>query len=245
MNKKNLQQKDQLNYYNLGSADYEKKRILLTRKLDRASRRKAQIIEKKLNAPLNRILEIGAGSGLISYSLTKKLNYKEYIVTDLSRKMLEDAKRRLSSPPPLHKRVIFEVDDAHASKFKNNKFNAVIGIDIIHHLADPELAMQELLRISKPKAKLVFLETNAYNPLIMLNIGLEHEVRCFLNTDTNLKKWLSNAGWTNIKVVPAPSFTPSCPKWLSPFFDLLDRIFVRIPKLNKFSALWLITAEKK
>jgi hypothetical protein len=105
--------------------------------------------------------------------------------------------------------------------------------------------MKELLRICKPKSKLVFLETNAYNPLIMLNIGLEHEVRCFLNTDSNLKKWLQDAGWANVKVLPAPSFTPSCPQWLSPFFDLLDKIFVSIPKIKKLSALWLITAEKK
>lgn len=244
MNKNGLQQKAQTSYYGLGSGDYEKKRILLTRELNRASRRKSQIITKELNVPLNKILEIGAGSGLISFSLTKQLNYKEYTLTDLSSKMLEDAKRRLHPPLP-HKKISFEVDDAHASKFKKHEFDAVIGVDIIHHLVDPELAMKELLRISKPKSKLVFLETNAYNPLIILNIGLEHEVRCFLNTDSNLKKWLLNAGWMNVKIIPAPSFTPSCPRWLSPFFDLLDKIFVRIPKLNKLSALWLITAEKK
>lgn len=99
MNKNGLQQKAQTSYYGLGSGDYEKKRILLTRELNRASRRKSQIITKELNAPLNKILEIGAGSGLISFSLTKQLNYKEYTLTDLSSKMLEDAKRRLHPPP--------------------------------------------------------------------------------------------------------------------------------------------------
>jgi ubiquinone/menaquinone biosynthesis C-methylase UbiE len=103
MNKNNLNQKAQLNYYNLGSADYEKERMLLTRNLNRATRRKALIIKKKLNAQSSKILEVGAGSGLITYSLTKLLKYKEYTVSDLSKKMLQEAERRLSSPPPQKK----------------------------------------------------------------------------------------------------------------------------------------------
>lgn len=118
MNKNGLQQKAQTSYYGLGSGDYEKKRILLTRELNRASRRKSQIITKELNAPLNKILEIGAGSGLISFSLTKQLNYKEYTLTDLSSKMLEDAKRRLH-PPFLIKKYLLKLMTHTLANLKN------------------------------------------------------------------------------------------------------------------------------
>lgn len=219
------QKKEQLSYYDQGSNDYEKKRGLLSRGLNRASIRKASIIAKYLSTPVDKILEIGAGSGLVSYSLADKLKYKKYFLMDLSEQMLETAKTRLHS----YEKIEYCCDDAEQMNFADNQFDAIIGVDVIHHLANPTAAMKEWLRISKPAAKLVFLETNAFNPLIMMNIGVEHEVRCFLNTDSNLKKWLENGGWSNVMVRPAPSFTPPCPDWLSPFFNFIDFVACEIP----------------
>ncbi len=41
--------------------------------------------------------------------------------------------------------------------------------------------------------KMIILETNTYNPISLRNIGVEREVRSFLNSDKNLTKWSVDA----------------------------------------------------
>jgi ubiquinone/menaquinone biosynthesis C-methylase UbiE len=233
------QKKEQLDYYGKGSGDYEKTRLFLTRGLNRASKRKADTIISELGS-CKSVLEVGAGSGFVSCSIVENLNAHKYVLMDLSKQMLETAKSRISN-----KHVSFVCGDVTNTKYKANEFDAVTGTDIIHHLENPAAAMAEWLRITKAGGKLVFLETNALNPLIFLNIGVEHEVRCFLNTPGNLEKWLNEAGWSNVKVSPSKSFTPSGPKWLSPVLNVIDAIAWKIPYLSRISAQWLLTAEKK
>ena len=75
----NSQKRDQLTYYDNQVADYEKANGLLKRGLTRAYERKAKIILKEL-ADINpkRILEIGSGSGLMTYFVAQL--YKEELV---------------------------------------------------------------------------------------------------------------------------------------------------------------------
>jgi len=231
--------KTQLEYYDHQTEDYEKGR-LIQRGLNRASKRKAKIIFKeisRLNA--QKIIEIGAGSGLVSYYLSQ-LFKGEIVLLDLSGEMLEMAKHRIDNP-----KVTFVVGDGTKTSFQDDYFDAVVGVDIIHHLYDPVIAMKEWKRIVKHSGKMVFLETNAYNPLVVRHIGLEHEVRAFLNTDKNLKKWSKEAGWDEINVTPAASFTPASPAFLGPIFDVIDFISVRIPLFKKIAALWFISNTKK
>jgi ubiquinone/menaquinone biosynthesis C-methylase UbiE len=231
--------KTQLEYYDYQTEDYEKGR-LIKRGLNRASKRKAKIIFKEINK-LNatKIIEIGAGSGLVSYYLSQFFK-GEIVLLDLSNEMLEMAKNRIKNP-----KVSFVVGDGTKTEFPDNYFDAVVGVDIIHHLYDPVIAMQEWKRIVKHSGKMVFLETNAYNPLVVRHIGLEHEVRAFLNTDKNLGKWSLEAGWEQVSVKPAPSFTPASPAFLGPFFDIIDFVSVRIPLFKKIAALWFISNTKK
>lgn len=236
----NLHHDTQLAYYDHhGVEDYEKQRGVFTRGINRTSGRKAKIIAAELASyPVGSILEVGAGSGLVSYSVIRMLPFKRYVLMDLSEQMLATAQSRIDC-----KHVEFTCGDIAATSFSANEFDAIIGTDIIHHLDDPVRAMTEWRRVSKNGAKLVILETNAHNPMILRNIGVEHEVRVFLNTRANLSKWLNEAGWRNVKVVPAAAFTPSCPPWLTPIFNAVDKISVRIPFINRIAVLWLLTAE--
>ncbi len=231
--------KAQLSYYDLNTSDYEKDKIF-KRTLNRAYERKANIVSKSLgNRPLNKIIEIGAGSGLMTYFLSKQLNVKNYVALDLSEAMLDLARARIKSA-----NITFQLGDARSLPFPMNEFDAVVGVDIIHHLSEPVSALKEWLRIVRPGGQLVFLESNALNPLNMLNIGVEHEVRSFLNTDTNLLKWTREAGWGNVRVLPAPSYTPAGPTILHPVLNLIDHISPSIPLWKKMTALWLISGTK-
>lgn len=236
----NSQKRDQLTYYDNQVADYEKENGLLKRGLTRAYERKAKIILKELESiKPKKILEIGAGSGLMTYFISELFS-EELVALDLSKEMLELAKTRIKNP-----NVSYIVGDGTKPEFPEGSFDAVIGVDIIHHLEDPRAAMKEWKRLVRPGGKMVFLETNVYNPINLRNIGVEHEVRSFLNTDKNLTLWPKDAGWETVSVTPAPSYTPAGPKFMVPLFNIIDVLSPKIPVWKKLTALWLVSAQKK
>ena len=234
--KKSTHQESQLSYYDENSKDYEKDGIL-HRGLTRNYRRKANIIRKGISplASSAKILEIGAGSGLMTYFFMQSFE-GEYTAIDISNEMLKLAESRIEA-----KNIRYIVGDGANPDFSAEYFDAIIGVDIIHHLEDPVGAFAHWRDLIRPGGKMCFLETNIYNPINLRNIGVEHEVRSFLNTDKNLIKWSRLAGWQNVSVTPAPAFTPSKPKILTPVYDWVDQISVSVPLWNKLTALWLIT----
>lgn len=236
MNKPTPHNKSQLEYYDKEGESYDQ-----ARGLNRLAERKANIIRSCLLelTPLKKILEIGCGSGLVTYYLVQNFS-GEYVALDLSPEMIKIAQNRIAAA-----NINYVVGDAATSDFAEQSFDAIIGVDVIHHLEDPVGAFKQWKKLVRPNGKMIFLETNIYNPINIKNIGVEHEVRSFLNTDTNLKKWSKLAGWEAVSVTPAPAYTPSVPKCLAWLYDLIDRGCVKIPLLNKITALWLINNTKK
>jgi ubiquinone/menaquinone biosynthesis C-methylase UbiE len=232
----NSNRKRQLDYYETGVTDYESSAGLLTRAPNRAFARKAKIIRGSLGGGL-RCLEIGAGSGLLTYFMAN--HAESYVACDLSPAMLKRGADRVRDD-----RIEWIEADLCDLPFSDNEFDSVFGTDIIHHLDDPVEALTEIRRVAAPGSHIVVLESNALNPLNLRNIGVEHEVRSFLNTRKNLHRWFEEAGWTDVQVRPAPSFTPAGPRILSPVFGLIDSISVRIPGLRNLCALWEIKASK-
>jgi ubiquinone/menaquinone biosynthesis C-methylase UbiE len=229
-------QRQQLAYYEQGADDYERAGFL-HRGLTYAYERKAEIIASALrDLQLERTIEVGAGSGLMTYFLCDRLSGR-IVAQDLSAEMLAAAKSRISDP-----RVSYLVGDASAIDSADDSFDAIVGVDVIHHLEDPRGAMLEWRRVARQGARLAFLESNAYNPLNLRNIGVEHEVRSFLNTPANLAAWATEAGWSGVSVRAAPSYTPSGPKVLRPLLNLIDRVGPMVPGFRNLTALWLLTA---
>jgi ubiquinone/menaquinone biosynthesis C-methylase UbiE len=208
--------------------------FLLNRSLDGGYERKADIISRNCPGLSNSVLEVGAGSGLLTFWLTQKISFSTYLGLDISSKMLEQAEKRFHGT---EKPVSFQKQDVtNLDSIDKNTFDLVTGADIVHHLDQPVEALKEWNRITKINGKLVILESNIYNPVPLLyHIGDESEVRSYLNTDYNLKKWLLLAGWSDISVLPAPIFTPWKPKMFRPVYSLMDRSLVKIPYIRKLS----------
>ena len=233
------QKQVQLEYYQNHIDDYEKEGAF-QRTLNRSFKRKARIILNNLNPKENnKILEVGAGSGLLTYFMTQMCSNSDYFAQDISSKMIEKAKERLND-----KVINFSVGDASLLPNQNDFFDFVLGSDIIHHLEFPINALDEWRRVTKPNGRICILESNANNPLILRQIGIEHEVRVFLNTKKNLFKWMKLAGWRNIEIVPAPSFTPANPLILEPIFEIIDKISIKIPIWRNLSAYWIVMGKK-
>lgn len=180
---------------------------------------------------------------MLSFFLKRIIKFQEYVISDLSREMLNKAQNRLS-PFSVSGKLKFQTLNLESFNSRT-KFDYIIGSDIIHHLENPVECLRNLRLHLNEGGKIIILETNIYNPLSWPGIiGREHEMRAILNTPKNLLNWLNEAGFNSASVVPAPSFTPSGPRLLHPFLNLIDKFFVRVPRLNYLSALWKMTGSR-
>jgi SAM-dependent methyltransferase len=201
--------------------------------------RKARILREALAGVRGPVLEVGAGTGLVSALLAPTLPVEKYTALELSPAMLEAARARAGGP-----KMDFVSADAMDTGLPAESYEAVICVDVLHHLGRPVDAMREWFRLVKPGGRLALLEANAFNPANRAYLGVEFELRVFLNTDENLRTWATTAGWQDARVEPTPSYTPSGPAALSGVLDLVDRVAVKLPGARKLTALWLLTARK-
>ncbi|MBI5512887.1 MAG: class I SAM-dependent methyltransferase [Deltaproteobacteria bacterium] len=201
--------------------------------------RKARALAEALRGVTGPVLEVGAGSGLVTVLLAPRLQSPRYVALDLSPEMLAFARKRVPDP-----RVECVVGDATRLDAPDGAFEAVFCVDVVHHLDRPVEALREWARVVRPGGRLVLLEANAYNPMNRAYLGVEFELRVFLNTDANLARWVTEAGWVDVRVEPAPAYTPSGPRVLGPVLDLVDRVATRLPPLRRWSALWQVEARR-
>lgn len=96
-----------------------------------------------------KILDAGAGTGLMGETLAK-LGYHKLVAMDLSRNMLEEARRK-NVYREIHQMVLGKTLD-----FADNSFDAVacVGVFAAGH-AQPN-AFAELIRITKPGGHIIF-----------------------------------------------------------------------------------------
>ncbi|RUR11997.1 class I SAM-dependent methyltransferase [Legionella sp. km772] len=105
-------------------------------------------------APKNaKILEIGIGTGL-----SLPLYRKDLHITgiDISDKMLEKAKE-LATEKNLNERVDLRVMDAADLEFEENSFDFIVAMYVASVVPDVNLFLEELSRVAKPQAKIIFV----------------------------------------------------------------------------------------
>lgn len=119
-----------------------------------------------------RILDIGSGTGFVAEMLLPHLTEGDALVlTDISSKMLAQAKRKLRGPggPALE----FSLVDAEALPFPDFSFDVVTMNSVLHHLPDTARFLAEAARVLRPGGVLIIAHepnraffTNAFLRLI-------------------------------------------------------------------------------
>lgn len=158
-------------------------------------------IEERLSknniSPGAKILDVGCGAGLATNPLAKK-SYKVTGV-DLAEGALEEAKKRDET-----KSVNYICANALSLPFENESFDAVISLDFLEHVDEPEKVVKEISRVLKPGG-LFFYHTFSKNLLSYLVVikGVEwfvkntpkdmHVYDLFIN-HKDLVKWLNQEG---------------------------------------------------
>ena len=216
----------------------------------RTERRCEYIISKMNLEKDTRILEIGCGTGELSYLLAKKTGV--YVLgTDLCRPFIKEAKKNYSLSN-LNYEVLDFNDEKNVSRLARGKFDYVVGNGILHHLYfHIDEALKNIRKLLKDNGKIIFLEPNIFNPYCFLIFNfpvfrkmanLEPEEMAFGRGF--ISKRLAEAGYHNMEVEYRDFLLPSTPSYLIEPSIAIGAVAEKIPVLNRLAQSVFISATK-
>lgn len=148
-------------------------------------------IAQSQNHPL-RVLDGGVGAGDLSIALANTLRGSFSLdAFDLSSRMLNEAGRRLSK---IGVDANYHQADATRLPFDDNQFDIVMTAHMLEHLADPALALGELVRVLKPGGRLITIVTRRS----VLGFGVQLKWRVHAVTPALAARWLSKSGLEDV-----------------------------------------------
>ena len=100
-----------------------------------------------LNRDFSRVLDIGGGLGL--FSMNFKLNFPLSSIIILDKSLYEGVKEILSKFPTLRITDYVKEDIQKKTSFENNSLDLIFALDILEHVENPSIAIDEILRILK------------------------------------------------------------------------------------------------
>lgn len=81
------------------------------------------------------ILDLGAGTGLLTYYWFKECSTAEYVLVDIADEMLDVSRRRFAGLPNVHHQVL-----DYTEQLPDHHFDTIISALSIHHLDDTQKA---------------------------------------------------------------------------------------------------------
>ncbi|RKU34053.1 SAM-dependent methyltransferase [Candidatus Poribacteria bacterium] len=102
-----------------------------------------------LGAKDGHFLDVGTGPAQIPILLAQRCPDIRITAIDLSKEMLNIAKRHVAAAE-LAARITLEHVDAKALPYPDNTFDGLISNSIVHHIHDSLRALQEMSRVVKP-----------------------------------------------------------------------------------------------
>lgn len=102
-----------------------------------------------LGAKSGHFLDVGTGPAQIPILLAQRCPEIRITAIDLSKEMLNIAKRHIAAAA-LTARITLEHVDAKALPYPDNTFDGIISNSIVHHIHDSLRALQEMSRVVKP-----------------------------------------------------------------------------------------------
>ncbi len=111
--------------------------------------REAYLAELPLRSGMH-VLEAGCGTGVVCRALARRCSSAVRITgVDASEYMLEAA-RRLTAGEGLDHTIGYRRGDVYALPFPDESFDAALAITLLGHLDEPDRALRELVRVTRP-----------------------------------------------------------------------------------------------
>jgi ubiquinone/menaquinone biosynthesis C-methylase UbiE len=99
-----------------------------------------------------RVLDSGSGPGALAFALAPHV--REVVALDLVPELLEEGRRRAENYP----NVRFVEGDATSLPFELGAFDLAGSLRTLHHIARPELAVAELVRVTRPGGRVLVID---------------------------------------------------------------------------------------
>ncbi|MFN2470218.1 MAG: class I SAM-dependent methyltransferase [Gaiellaceae bacterium] len=113
-----------------------------------------------------RALDAGAGSGALAFALAPLV--REAVAVDVVPELLEEGRRRGAAFP----NVTFVEGDVTSLPFADGAFDVAGAAFVLHHVARPELALAELVRVTRPGGTVLVADQVApVDPLLALELN--------------------------------------------------------------------------
>ena len=103
-----------------------------------------------------RILDLGTGPGAIPIAICDRLDDVEIMAVDSAVEMLEVAKIEIELAGMVGRISLEHADAKSLRGFETESVDTVISNSLIHHLADPSLAMAAAIALVRPGGRLFF-----------------------------------------------------------------------------------------
>lgn len=188
--------------------------------------------------PMN-VLELGAGNGEVSELILAQCSkfIKSYTVTEISKAGVKRLKQKGFK--------VHQVDAIDLSRFKDNSFDLVFCIDVMHHVNNPRKMALEMLRVTR---KHVFLiEANG---ICLLRKLMEFTSKYRMAGENSYPPWTYNSFFKssrlkNFSIRPFLFMVPFTPNFLIKVVILMSETLERIPLFKWQGSGVVICAEKK
>jgi ubiquinone/menaquinone biosynthesis C-methylase UbiE len=92
-----------------------------------------------------RVLDVGCGTGSLTFALPQAANVGEVAAFDYSPVFVEEAQRRNSDP-----RITIQQADACAIPFPDDRFDRALALLVLHFVPDAGRAVAEVRRVVRP-----------------------------------------------------------------------------------------------
>lgn len=177
------------------------------------------------------VLDIGTGTGVAATSILERGG--SVVGIDFSEAMIAEARRRLPE-------VDFRVASAEALPFDDGLFDAVVANGVLHHLAEPDRALEEAQRVLNPAGRIgctVWAEPETLEAFGVFFAAVEEHAGAaelphgplFGVTDSEaLSALFVNAGFSDVTIERVPA------KWRMNSVDVLLRAFGTWAQLDTF-----------
>jgi ArsR family transcriptional regulator len=153
---------------------------------------------------LDFVLDAGTGTGRMLELLARYI--KRGIGIDESPEMLAIARDRLSSAGAFNCQVrrgdVYRLPFADADPDANSGFDAVLFHQVLHFLDDPQTALREAMRVTKPGGRILIAD---FAPHELEFLRSEHAHRRLGFSDSEVQGWFRAAG---LRAVAAESLAP-------------------------------------
>ena len=206
----------------------------------------------RMNPEKNKaILELGCGTGELSYLLASKT--KAHVLgVDLCKPFIAQAKKRYASSNLDYKVLDLNSQKELGALIHKAKFDYVTGNGILHHLYySIDAALENISALLKPGGTIVFTEPNIFNPYCFLIFKfaffrklakLEPSEMAF--TPKFIISKLRKAGFKDILIEYKDYLLPNTPAFLVQPLIKIGAVVEKIPVLNMTAQSIYISARK-